>query len=400
MSSAQGVANALFLAITAIWVSMPIDASSQARPTGLDVGGLPAINFDADEGFGYGAIAELYQYGDGLVAPYVWTLQPTVFFTTEGRRDLSVFFDAPGVPPSGWRLTAFLGTNKQIATPYYGLGNASPYDETLEADDGPDPYYYRFGRTSHSLTFNLQKDLGTQVLRGLFGGGLVRTTINPFPEGEGGTLYALDVGGEAVREWTNFLRAGLVWDTRDRQTGPRDGTWTEFILQFVDESLGADASYLRWTFTDRRYYSLGDRLVFAHRYLVQGVGADASIHDLSKIQSSFKQQEGLGGSTSARGIARNRFVGRGILVWNSELRWQAIDFRFFGEQSHVVLSSFLDQGRVWEDDVDFGELFSDLHRGYGGGVRLVFGEDFTVAYDFGTSAKTGLQVYIGLGYLY
>jgi hemolysin activation/secretion protein len=133
---------------------------------------------------------------------------------------------------------------------------------------------------------------------------------------------------------------------------------------------------------------------------VQGVGAAASIHDLSKIQSSFKQQEGLGGSTSARGIARNRFVGRGILVWNSELRWEAIDFRFFGEQSHVVLSSFLDQGRVWEDDVDFGELFSDLHRGYGGGVRLVFGEDFTVAYDFGTSAKTGLQVYIGLGYLY
>ena len=408
MSSLRGVADRAraimamvpFLAVTAVWMAMPTGASSQAQTTGRKIGALPAINFDADEGFGYGAIAEIYQYGDGSVAPYLWTLQPTVFLTTEGRRDLNVFFDAPSVLPKGWRLSAFAGTSKQIATPYYGLGNASIYDETLDAEDGPDPFFYRFGRISHSLTFTLQKDLGTQGLRGLLGGGLVRTTINPFPEGEGGTLYALDFGGEEVKHWSNFLRVGVLWDTRDRQTGPRDGTWTEAIVQFVGERPGAADTYLRWTFTDRRYHSLSDRVVFAHRYLVQGVGANAPAHDRFKIQSSFKQQEGFGGSTSARGVAKNRFVGRGILLWNSELRWQAIDFRFRGEQSHVVLSAFLDQGRVWDGYPDFGEFFSDLHRGYGGGLRLGFGQDFTVSYDFGTSKETGLQVYIGLGYLY
>ena len=394
------VAKVLSLAITAIWFSMPTGVSSQVRPTGLEVAALPATNFDADEGFGYGALAELYQYNDGAVAPYVWTLQPTVFFTTEGRRDFTVFFDAPGLLPSGWRLSAFLGTQKQIATPYFGPGNASVYDETLDRDDGPDPYFYRFGRTSNSLAFNLQKDLGTQHLRGLFGGGLVRTAINPFPEGEGGTLYALDFGGEEVSSWSNFMRVGLVWDTRDRQTGPRDGTWTEVILEFVDERLGADATYLRWTFADRRYYALGERLVFAHRYLLQNVGDGAPVHDLFKIQSSFKQQEGLGGANTIRGVVKNRFVGRGVLVWNSELRWQAADFRFISRPFHLVLSAFLDQGRVWEDNLDFGEIFTDLHRGYGGGLRIRVGEDFTVAYDLGSSSETGLQLYIGLGYLY
>ena len=35
-----------------------------------------------------------------------------------------------------------------------------------------------------------------------------------------------------------------------------------------------------------------------------------------------------------------------------------------------------------------------------GGVRIGMGENFTLAVDGGTSAETGLQVYVGLGYLY
>ena len=41
------------------------ESAAQSRPTGLEIGGVPALNFDSDEGFGYGAVAELYQYGDG-----------------------------------------------------------------------------------------------------------------------------------------------------------------------------------------------------------------------------------------------------------------------------------------------------------------------------------------------
>ena len=69
----------------------PIDAVAQSESTGLDIGGLPARNFDADEGFGYGALVELYQYGQSGLRPYVWSLRPTVFLTSGGRRDFTVF---------------------------------------------------------------------------------------------------------------------------------------------------------------------------------------------------------------------------------------------------------------------------------------------------------------------
>ena len=266
-------------AAAAMWPGPEVYGQEEALPAGLEVGGVPALNFDADEGFGYGAIVELYHYGGDGRQPYEWTLQPTVFLTTEGRRDFTVFFDTPHLLSQGWRLDAFAGSEKQIATPYYGLGNETPYDELLDDDEGPDPYYYRFGRTRRSLTFNLQRSILESPLRILFGGGIVATEIDPVPEDRGNTLYARQFGTSEGPEWSNYVRGGLVWDTRDRETGPRRGSWTEVLVQWVDEGLGADLNYTRWTFTDRRYVPLGDRLVFAHRYLLQGVSSGAPAYN-------------------------------------------------------------------------------------------------------------------------
>jgi len=232
------------------------------------------------------------------------------------------------------------------------------------------------------------------------GGGLVKSDIDPVPEDDGTTLYALGVESQGATEWSNYVRGGLVWDSRDREAGTGSGVWTEFLVQRVDKSFGADASYTRWTFTDRRYFALSDRLVFAHRYLLQGVTAGVPVNHLFQVQTSFKQQEGLRGAKTVRGLFKNRFVGRGLLIWNAELRWRAADFRFVGKPFHVVLSVFLDQGRIWDGNVQFDELIADLHRGLGGGVRFGMGENFVVAVDMGPSSEAGMPIYIGLGYLY
>lgn len=397
--SLRRVALVLFAAGCVAALPVRIGAQ-QSGSTGLEVGAVPAINFDSDEGFGYGAIAELYQYGGGDVEPYVWTLQPTLFLTTEGRRDFTVFFDAPRFASGGWRLTAFGGREKQIATPWYGLGNATSYSEALEADNGPNPFYYRFGVLRSSLTFDLQRGILDSPIRFLVGGGLERVTTNPEPEMRGTTLYAIEHGTEEEEAWLNYLRAGLVWDTRDRETGPTSGVWSEVVVRRTDRTLAADVTFTRLTFTDRRYWSLTNGLVFAHRVLGQHVTSGAPDFDLFRVQSSFKQEEGLGGSKTVRGILRNRYVGRGMVIWNAELRWRAMEFSFLGRRFHAVLSAFLDQGRVWEDGFDLGNVFEDLHRGYGGGLRVGMGENFVVAVDGGTSNEAGLGVYIGLGYLY
>jgi hypothetical protein len=301
-----------------------------ARPLGVELAGVPALSFDADEGLGYGVIVEAYDYGRGSVDPYVWSAQPIVALSTHGRRDFTLFVDAPGVLPTGWRLDGFAGLEKHVASPFYGIGNATPYDETLDADGGPDPYFCRFGRTRLSLTANVQRDLMGPRLRALVGAGLVRTSVDPFPGDEGATLYAAQVGPAAVESWSNYVRAGLIWDTRDRESGPGRGTWTEVLVQRVDRALGASASYTRWTLTDRRYVSLTPTIVFANRWLLQGVGSQAFLPDLFRVQTSFKQQEGLGGAKTIRGIDKNRYVGRGLLLWNAELRWRAVDFDLAG----------------------------------------------------------------------
>lgn len=374
--------------------------AAQERATGLELGGFPILKLDSDDGFGYGVSAAIYEYGDGTRAPYLWTLQPQLEIYTKGRRDVTLFIDAPHVLPEGWRVNGFLGSERRLYSPYYGIGNDVPYDEALADPNGPNPHYYEYGSLRRSALFNLQRRVSTSPLWALFGAGLVTTCTDPTPDDEGATLYLADVGPEVETSWSNYVRAGLVWDTRDRETGPRSGSWSEVVVQWVEESLGADFDFTRWSLTDRRYFSLSERLVFAHRFFLQGMSRDAPIHQMQRVQTSFLQNEGMGGSRTVRGIPKNRYAGRGMMVWNAELRMRALDFRAVGRAFYVALSAFVDQGRVWAGGVRLQELFSDLHRGYGGGIQGGMGENLLVSLDVAHSSEATLPFYIHLGYLF
>jgi hypothetical protein len=371
----------------------------KADPTGWEITGLPAINYDSDEGYGYGAVMALYDYGPGGLLPYRMSFRPTLFFTTEGRRDLTLFFDAPHLP-GGWRLSAFVGKEKQIATPYYGLGNGSGYEPSLE--EGDDPYYYRFGRDRWVFRVSALRRLGEWPLRLLLGGQASHTTIDPTPKNDGSTLLLEELGPGGVIPGGNdiSLRLGLVWDTRDRESGPTRGVWTEAMVERVDESLGSETSYTRWTFTDRRYHTLFPGFVLANRVILQNVTGAPPFYALTYLQSSYEGGEALGGSGSLRGVLRNRYTGEGIFVWNLEGRWRVVEMRLLGKDAHLALIGFLDSGRVWAQGLELDSLLGNLHRGYGGGIRVGLGPNFVVATDMATSAETGKQLYITLGYLF
>ncbi len=363
--------------------------------TGWETVGLPALNFSTDEGFGYGVLAEIYNYGAG-VQPYRFTIQPTVFLTTKGRRDVILFFDAPKLLPNDWRLDASVARAQQLATPYYGLGNSSVYSE--QAEDPPNPYFYRYGRVELRLLTNLQHRLGKAPARVLVGAGYIDVGMDATPFDSGTTLLAQQLAGApAPSGKTAFLRTGVVWDSRDREIGPRSGTWAELIAQRSDRALGSSADFTRVTATARHYTPLTAKLVGATRLLLQQSAGDVPLYDLTTIQSSFKGQEGVGGANTVRGVPRNRFIGKGILVANAELRWQFAEFDVLRKPVSLVATGFLDAGRVWTRQIKLGDLVSDLHAGYGGGLRVGLGPSFVVAFDFGKSSESS-QIYIGLGY--
>jgi hypothetical protein len=387
---------AILLTVLSASTASQLRAQTPKKP--LEISGVPAINFDADEGFGYGVILALYAYDSSAVS-YRWTLQPTVFLTTEGRRDYTLFFDAPARPDHPWRITSFLGREQQLAAPYYGLGNATPYDPGIET--GGTRYFYRYGRDRTRATGDIQHAVVNPSLRVLLGGGASTDRIDLTPFDSGRTLIQSELANHTpATGHTNYLRAGLTWDTRDREIGTQSGTWADVIVQRVDKSLGASADYTRWTATARHYQPLGKRLTLANRILVQNTIGDVPFYVLSEVQTTQKPQDGLGGSSTVRGLPKDRYVGKGIGASNNELRWRAADFTLRGRPSSFVLSGFVDAGRVWTDGVDLSTAERDLHVGYGGGARLAFGSSFVIAADVGHSSQSTAPIYIGLGYMF
>jgi outer membrane protein assembly factor BamA len=394
----------MYRSIVIALVAGAANAAAQATPTpsapqGPQVSGLPALNFNADEGFGYGVIAQLYQYGHSGVQPYQYMIQPLVFLTTKGRRDFSVFLDAPHVLPGNWRLGAYLGREQQLATSYYGVGNDASFSAGSQAP--PNPYFYRYGREGIRFSTDLQHQIAGP-LRLLVGGGTRSTTIDETPFDSGTTLLRGETGGATIPESrATHVRAGLVYDTRDRETGPTSGTWTELLVQRGMKTLGGDYTFTRITGTARGYFSLTNRVVFAERVTVQNLSsASAPFYELSTVQGSFQDGEGLGGAGSIRGLPKNRFIGKGLMVTNQELRWHVSDFVLTGRPSALVLNGFLDDGRVWATGLTTKDLLSDLHAGYGGGARVRYGQDFIVGVDVGHSKESAAAIYIGLGYAY
>jgi hypothetical protein len=135
---------------------------------------------------------------------------------------------------------------------------------------------------------------------------------------------------------------------------------------------------------------LGDRLVWAQRIVGQQLAGAVPFYELVTIQGSFKDDEGVGGSGSVRGLPKNRFIGTELAFVNEELRYRAADFRIRNRESALILSTFVDAGRVFPGD-------GSLHFGYGGGARLRYGQNFVVALDVARS-KEATPIYIGLGY--
>jgi outer membrane protein assembly factor BamA len=338
------------------------------------------------------------------VQPYRYTVQPTVFLTTRGRRDFTLFIDAPHLLPGGWRVGGSAASERQLATPYYGIGN-----QTVAADaatTGANPYYYRYGRRVIRVSVDGQHDLGVPGFRLLLGAGARSVDVTTVPYGEGTTLLAQEVGSVSLpTSGTTLLptytarygRVGLVLDTRDREIGTRRGVWADVLVQ---QGKIDDAAFTRATVTLRHYTPLTSKVTIADRIVMQNVNGNLPPTELSILQGSYRDDEALGGASSIRGLPKNRYVGRGIAFANTEVRWDARAFALRRAPSHLVLSGFLDAGRVWRGNIRLDELLTELHVGYGAGARLAIGPSFVVATDVGHSSQTPAAVYVGLGYLF
>ncbi len=398
------------------------DDSVQKVKKGWNFGPLPAISYNSDQGFQYGALCDIFYFGDGSKFPeYIHKFNVEVSRYTKGSGVYHIFYDSKYLL-KGVRATVDVSYLTDKMMDFYGYnGYNAIYDEFKGAS------YYKIDRRLMRATADFQ---------GKFGGN--------FGWAAGIGYYKYDIGtvkldkylGEAnlYEEYVNTglinadeatggsrveLKLGVVHDTRNHEADPSHGFWSEAIL------IGT-TDYLKFSLVHRGYIPVArEKLTFAYRLAYQGgLAGEQPFYMMQNLSSLYMSQitnEGLGGINSLRGVLRNRVVGAGVAWANLELRYRFWDFKFLGQNWYLALNPFLDAGRVVQyykkADMETAPLtphtlssFEDykpeketLHMSAGLGIKAIMNRNFIISAEWGKpfdqrDGKSGLN--IGLNFIF
>ena len=413
--------------------------------TGYNFGALPIVGFSTDVGVLYGIFFNAFNYGNGKIYPkYYQNIYMEVTRTSKGGRTYQLFFDSEHLI-KGLRFTADISHLTEQALPFYGFnGTQSVYDPQLE-NDGATEYisrmFYRFDRKLTRMLINLQGSLGPTGLKWLGGIQHINIKINPvnidalnkglkgskkLPHADGlyddyvkwGLIDSAEKKGNTI----NFLLLGTVYDTRDNESNPARGIWTEAVMAVAPGAVNPEKGFTRLSITHRQYFTLiPRRLTFVYRLnWQQTTSGKTPFYFLSyqlKSRPFSTTIDGLGGANTIRGILRNRIVADGMVLGNAEFRYKAWQTFWHRQNIYIALTSFYDAGMVTKKRVmdlslvplaDRQKFFDENATGHitqsaGVGMHIVMNENFNVAFDYGkafSKVDGSSGFYISLGYLF
>ena len=413
--------------------------------TGWNFGAIPAITFDTDQGFQYGAAINFYNFGDGSTFPkYKHSLYFEISHFTKGSGIYRFYYDSESLIP-GIQVTTDLSYLPDQAYDFYGYnGYESVLNKSWE-DQNSSAYKTRMFYKYQQKLFRFKTDFQGKFSGSNFGWiagfnllnyNSASVDINRLNKGKSGKdiLPAVDGLYEKYIQWGLIpqqeanggfipeLKGGIVYDTRDFKVNPMKGMWTEAVISVVPKFLGAESGFSKFSFTHRQYFTLiKDDLSFAYRInWQQTIGGHVPFYYEPQIISSVltgSSSTGLGGAKNLRGVRRNRIVGDGYILGNMELRWKFYRLKFLNQNFYCGLNTFVDFGQVTKKiepstvniptSVNASDYFNygaeKLHTSYGAGLRLAMNYNFVVAIDYGiaTNAQDGDSgIYIGLNYLF
>ena len=428
------------LLLSTLWFSALAQSSVEAKKeiikTGYNFGPLPAVAFDADKGFQLGALLNIYDFGDGSTYPnprQQWYFEASFF--TKGSQLYTVSYDNRFLIP-GVRLSSTFTMTNDKAMDFYGFnGYMSYFDHEMVAlgkdKSNHDNYIYTPKYRINRVAMLFKTDFTGNIWDNKFfweagyhlsyfkQGAINREKINKnkdedkmFPDDEP-TLF------EQYRNWgiisdeeaegglNSTVRAGLLFDTRDKEGAPSRGIWAEGHLTMAPKWLGTKIPYYKYSATFRQYLPIVDNdvLTFAYRLNYEGtIGKDAPYYVLPYItvMGASYDRDGMGGYRTIRGLMRNRVQGLDMASYNAELRWRFVNFALWKQNIAFGLNVFSDGTMVTRNfDMSFkgdeqyrqeyneymaltGNRTADIpHITVGGGLRFIMNQNFIVAFEYG-----------------
>ena len=283
--------------------------------TGINLGPLPVVAYDADRGFQFGALMNIYDFGNGKNYPNPnsqWYIEASAYVKESkiGSYKLILNYDNKTLIP-GVRMSICTGYYKDAALDFYGFnGYQSNYDmemlgkNTIFADDeagqklqqkfedkGKLPKgFYRLGRD----LVKAKIDFTGEILKNFYweaGYNLSWTKtqnfepqeytvfpgMNPGESYKGTSLFDLYKAWGIIPEdeanggLTSSLRLGLMYDSRNVENNPTKGIWAEAHVIAAPKWLGTTHEHYRYCATFRHYVPIiQNKLTFAYRLGYQG----------------------------------------------------------------------------------------------------------------------------------
>lgn len=401
------------------------NADGEIIKTGYNFGPLPVVAYDADKGFQYGALLNIYNFGDGSTYPEPrssWYIEASAY--TKGSQKYIVSYDNRHLI-KGIRICAAASLMADKAMEFFGFnGYQSIYDPEIHSG------FYRFNR----LTANFKADFIGKITDGLsweagYHFNYFRT--GNFTTGE----YELETTlFQLYKDWgiipgdladggiSSALRAGLVYDTRDYEGAPSRGIWAEAHFIAAPRFLGSSAPYYKVSATFRHYVPLfRDRLTFAYRLNYQGfVGVTPPWYVMPylTVVGPMYDRDAIGGYRSVRGLLMDRVQAPHTAFWNAEIRWKFVSFQLFRQNITLALNAFCDgaamlkgadlSNRTGAESLLYGQFVAEntagrLHAAAGAGFRFIMNRNFIVAVEYARciDPRDGSNAfYVNTGYLF
>ena len=404
--------------------------------TGLNFGPLPVVAFDADRGFQYGALLNMYNFGDGSTYPNPkswWYIEASAY--TGGTWNLYLNYDNREIF-NNTRLSVCTNYSNESALDFYGFNgyqsiytyaldnffennpNEFTFDDSKKGLKAEDKFYnknkapkgfYRYSRQS----FKAKADLTGQIAKNFFWeAGYTFYWINHkefTPNGYtpvDGSLYQLYkewgiLNDSGSNQFVSAVKGGLMYDSRNIQNNPTKGIWAEAHAIVAPKWLGSSMDSYKISATYRQYIPLGtDKLVFAYRLAYQGFLGKNTPWYLLPFYSSMgytRDYDAIGGYRTVRGLMLDRVQGLHTGFYNIELRWRFIDFQLFNQNIAFALSGFTDGAHVFKGfdltnktgaKPELYKKYIDtsrkdgLHASAGAGLRFIMNQNFIVAFEY------------------
>lgn len=428
---------------------------------GWTFGILPSVAFDADKGFQYGVLSNVYDFGDGSVYPeYFHSLYFEAAYTTKRSGLFRFAYDSKYLIPNH-RLKIDASYLPDALCDFYGYnGYQTVYNAdwaSKKSETCISRAFYKSRRDLLRVAGDIDGKIGNNWYwnAGLGVLGYMIDTVNTsminrnkapermLPEVDGMyekyTKWGIINPNEADGGWHPYLRGGITFDNRDRQQNTHKGMNAELFLTY-NAAFGLDKEFnnLMFNFSFKHFVPIyKDYITFAYRVATQLTVAGNSPFYLNNYYNNLFIQrvlyEGLGGGNTVRGMMRNRVTSRGYAFANVEFRFKICKFDIGKEHFFIGLNPFLDAGMILQPyklneqqireniaandpDFDLGQLddyivFGDKaqiyrpHLAAGLGLKVMMNDNFVLSVDWAApfdKRDNGslANFYVKMGYMF